>query len=217
MRGARLGMLLSETIMLAVLSAFVFGYLAGSVPSGVIVARLGGAADPRTLGSGNIGATNVLRTGRKDLAALTLAMDALKGTIAVLIVALLDHGGAPLRLSLIAAAGAFLGHLFPVFLRFRGGKGVATFLGCLVGLAWPAALAFIALWLAVAFLTRYSSLSALAASAATPILLAGFGRPQAAILFAGLAAVLWFMHRANIRRLLSGTESKIGAKQSPAT
>ena len=121
------------------------------------------------------------------------------------------------RLSRLGRAYAhpLLGHLFPVFLRFRGGKGVATFLGCLIGIAWPVALAFSAIWLAVAWLTRFSSASALAASAATPAVLALSGRPHAALLFAGLAAVLWMRHEANIRRLLAGTESKIGAKGSP--
>ena len=200
--------------MLASLIALVCGYLAGSIPSGVIVTRLAGAADPRGIGSGNIGATNVLRTGRRDLAAITLVTDALKGTIPVLIAAALDGGSAPVHFAVAAACGAFLGHLFPVFLGFRGGKGVATFLGCLIGLAWPAALAFAAIWIAMAFLTRYSSAAALVASAATPVVLALLHRPEAAILFAGLAVVLWWKHRANIGRLSAGTESRIGAKTS---
>ena len=198
--------------MLASLIALVGGYLAGSIPSGVIVTRLAGAADPRGIGSGNIGATNVLRTGRKDLAAATLVADALKGTIPVLVAVGLDDGSAPIHLAVAAACGAFLGHLFPVFLGFRGGKGVATFLGCLIGLAWPAALAFAAIWLVVAFLTRYSSAAALVASASTPVVLALLHRPEAAILFAGLAIVLWWKHSANIGRLSSGTESRIGGK-----
>ncbi len=200
--------------MLASLIALVCGYLAGSVPSGVIVTRLAGASDPREIGSGNIGATNVLRTGRKDLAAITLVADALKGTIPVLIAASLDNGTAPVHLAVAAACGAFLGHLFPVFLGFRGGKGVATFLGCLVGLAWPVALAFALVWLAVAYLTRYSSAAALVASALTPVVLALLHRPEAAILFAGLAIVLWWKHSANIGRLSAGTESRIGAEKS---
>ena len=190
--------------MLASLIALVAGYFAGSIPSGVIVTRLAGASDPRGIGSGNIGATNVLRTGRKDLAAVTLLADALKGTIPVLIAARLDDGTAPVHLAVAAACGAFLG--------FRGGKGVATFLGCLLGLAWPAALAFAAVWLGVAYLTRYSSAAALVASALTPVVLALLHRPEAAILFAGLAIVLWWKHSANIGRLSAGTESRIGGK-----
>ena len=198
--------------MLASLIALAAGYLAGSIPSGVVVTRLAGAADPRGIGSGNIGATNVLRTGRKDLAAVTLLADALKGTIPVLIAARLDDGTAPVHLAVAAACGAFFGHLFPVFLGFRGGKGVATFLGCLLGLAWPAALAFAAIWLGVAYLTRYSSVAALVASALTPVVLALLHQPEAAILFAGLAVVLWWKHSANIGRLSAGTESRIGDK-----
>ena len=198
--------------MLASFIALVAGYLAGSIPSGVIITRLAGTADPRGIGSGNIGATNVLRTGRKDLAAITLLADALKGTIPVLVAARLDDVGAPVHLAVAAACGAFLGHLYPVFLGFRGGKGVATFLGCLVGLAWPAALAFAAVWLGVAYFTRYSSAAALVASALTPVVLALLHRPEAAILFAGLAIVLWWKHSANIGRLSAGTESRIGGK-----
>ena len=200
--------------MLASVFALLLGYLAGSIPSGVIVARLGGAADPRSIGSGNIGATNVLRTGRKDLAAITLLADALKGTVAVLLARQFDHGGS--HYGVLAAAGAFAGHLFPVFLGFRGGKGVATFLGCLIGLAWPAAIVFILVWLGAAALTRYSSAGALAASASAPIALAVLGRVDSAILFSGLTVVLWIKHSANIGRLLAGTESKIGQKSETA-
>jgi glycerol-3-phosphate acyltransferase PlsY len=199
-------------MLLAILS-LVFGYLAGSIPSGVVVTRLAGAQDPRDIGSKNIGATNVLRTGRKDLAAITLVADALKGAIPVIIAAAYDTGASPVHLGVAAALGAFFGHLYPVFLGFRGGKGVATFLGCLIGLAWPAALAFAAIWLATAFLTRFSSAAALAASALTPAVLALLGRGEGAILFAVLAIVLWLKHSANIQRLLSGTESKIGGKK----
>jgi glycerol-3-phosphate acyltransferase PlsY len=199
-------------IVLAAGIAFLLGYLAGSIPSGVIVSALGGAADPRTIGSGNIGATNVLRSGRKGLAALTLICDALKGTIAVLIAAHFDTGQGPATLALVAAGAAFLGHLYPVFLRFKGGKGVATFLGCLIALAWPAALAFVVIWAAVVATTRFSSAGALAASAASPMVLFALGHRGAALLYAGLAVVLWIKHRENIQRLLSGTESKVGAK-----
>lgn len=198
--------------MLASIVALVAGYLAGSIPSGVIVTRIAGVADPRSIGSGNIGATNVLRTGRKDLAAITLLADALKGMVPVLIAVRLDAGTAPIHLGVAAACGAFLGHLFPLFLRFRGGKGVATFLGCLIGLAWPAAVAFAAIWLGVAYLTRYSSAAALVASALTPVALALLHRPEAALLFAGLAIALWCKHSANIGRLSAGTESRINRK-----
>lgn len=200
--------------MLATLVALLAGYLCGSIPSGVIVTRVAGVSDPREIGSGNIGATNVLRTGRKDLAALTLVMDALKGTVPVLVAVAFDDGTAAIHLGVAAACGAFVGHLYPLFLGFRGGKGVATFLGCLVGLAWPAALVFAILWLAIAYLTRYSSAAALVASATTPVVLALIHRPDAAILFAALALVLWWKHGGNISRLARGTESRIGGAKT---
>ena len=152
---------------LAYAAAFVFGYLCGSIPFGLLLTRLAGGPDIRAIGSGNIGATNVLRTGRKGLAAATLIGDMLKGTVAVLLAAAALGKDA----AIAAALGAFLGHLFPVWLNFRGGKGVATYIGVLLGLAWPAAIVFCAIWLAVAALTRYSSLAALIASAATPVFL----------------------------------------------
>jgi glycerol-3-phosphate acyltransferase PlsY len=188
--------------------AFLFGYACGAIPFGLILTRVAGTADLRAIGSGNIGATNVLRTGRKDLAALTLLLDLLKGTAAVLTVAQFAPG-APM---LLAAQGAFLGHLFPAWLRFRGGKGVATFLGCLLGVAWPAAVVFGIVWLAVAFLTRFSSAAALAASALTPIVLMIMGRSDAALMFGLMAILLWAKHRANIARLAAGTESRIGMR-----
>jgi glycerol-3-phosphate acyltransferase PlsY len=187
---------------------FLFGYVCGAIPFGLILTRVAGTADLRAIGSGNIGATNVLRTGRKDLAALTLLLDLLKGTAAVLTVAQFAPG-APM---LLAAQGAFLGHLFPVWLQFRGGKGVATFLGCLLGVAWPAAVVFGIAWLAVAFLTRFSSAAALAASALTPIVLMIMGRSDAALMFGLMAILLWAKHRANIARLAAGTESRIGMR-----
>jgi len=187
---------------------FLVGYLFGSVPFGLLLTRLAGLGDVRRIGSGNIGATNVLRTGRKDLAAATLLLDALKGVAAVLVGR--EVGGPDLAVT--AALGAFLGHLFPVWLRFRGGKGVATYLGCLAALAWPAGLAFAAVWLATAFLARFSSLSALLASLATPFVLVALGAYQVAEVFGVLTALLWFKHRENIARLLSGTESRIGKK-----
>ena len=190
------------------LLALAIGYLLGSIPFGLVLTRLGGTRDIRTIGSGNIGATNVLRTGRKDLAALTLLGDALKGTVAVLAAGhLFGADGA-----LAAGLAAFLGHVFPVWLGFRGGKGVATFLGVTLALAWPAALVFAAVWLLVAWLSRYSSLAALAAALATPLAALGFGETRAALLLAVLAMILWAKHHENIARLLAGTEGKIGAK-----
>jgi len=187
--------------------AFAFGYLLGSVPFGLLLTRATGGPDIRAIGSGNIGATNVLRTGRKGLAAATLLCDVLKGTISVLVAARYNIDAA-----LAAGMGAFLGHLFPVWLKFKGGKGVATYIGVLIGLYWPAALLFGAIWLAVAAATRYSSLAALIASALTPIGLWFFGLPSVAALFLLLTVLLWVMHRANIARLLAGSEGKIGAK-----
>lgn len=184
--------------------AFGFGYLLGSIPFGVLLTRATGGPDLRTIGSGNIGATNVLRTGHRGIAAATLLCDMLKGTVAVL--ATTRYG---LDAALAAALGAFLGHLFPVWLKFRGGKGVATYIGLLIALYWPSALIFCAIWLMVAAASRYSSLSALIASALTPLGLWLLGRPEVAALFLLLTVLVWFMHRANITRLLSGTEGKI--------
>ena len=188
--------------------AFVLGYLLGSIPFGLVLTRLGGTQDLRSIGSGNIGATNVLRTGRKGLAAATLLCDMLKGTVAVLIA---GHYGGP-DAAMLAALGAFLGHLFPVWLRFKGGKGVAVYIGVLIGLFWPAAVLFCALWLATAVLTRYSSLSALVASVVTPFFLWWYGHLALALLFAVLTLLLFFMHRENIRRLQAGSEGRIGNK-----
>jgi len=202
------------SLLPAAAAALAFGYLCGSIPFGLVLTRLAGTADIRAVGSGNIGATNVLRTGRKGLAALTLLGDALKGTAAVLMV--YAYYGPDFRyfgheLAIPAALGAFLGHLFPVWLRFRGGKGVATYIGILAALAWPAAVAFCLVWLAVAALTRYSSLAALVASAVALALLWLLPYRPEAELFTLLTAMLWLMHRANIARLIRGTESKIGA------
>jgi acyl phosphate:glycerol-3-phosphate acyltransferase len=191
-------------------ASFLIGYLCGSVPFGILLTGFAGGPDLRGVGSGNIGATNVLRTGRKGLAAATLLGDMLKGTAAVLLTGYLF--GQPF--ALVAAVGAFLGHLFPVWLRFRGGKGVATYIGLLLGLVWPAAIVFAAIWLAVAAVSRYSSLAALIASAATPAFLWWTTSPQVAAVFAPLSALVWIKHRANIARLARGTEGKIsfGAK-----
>jgi acyl phosphate:glycerol-3-phosphate acyltransferase len=189
-------------------AALIFGYLCGSIPFGVLLTRFAGAPDLRSVGSGNIGATNVLRTGRKSLAAATLVGDMLKGTLAVALISFVFGRDA----ALYAALGAFLGHLFPIWLGFKGGKGVATYVGLLLGLVlWLALAAFCLLWIAVAAATRYSSLAALVASAATPVVLWWNGNVPEAKLFLLLSAILWLMHRANIARLISGTESQIGS------
>jgi glycerol-3-phosphate acyltransferase PlsY len=188
--------------------AFILGYLLGSIPFGLILTRFAGTQDLRSIGSGSIGTTNVLRTGRKDLAAATLIGDMLKGTIAVIIA---GYFGGP-DAAMLAALGAFLGHLFPVWLKFRGGKGVAVYIGVLLGLFWPAALLFCAIWLLVAVITRYSSLSALIASLVTPIFLWWLGHGALAALFAVLTLLVFYAHRENIKRLLARTESRIGQK-----
>ena len=188
--------------------ALMVGYLFGSIPFGLILTRAAGTQDLRSIGSGNIGATNVLRTGRKGLAAATLICDMLKGTLAVLIA---GYFGGP-DAAMLAALGAFLGHLFPVWLRFKGGKGVAVYIGVLIGLFWPAAVVFCVLWLAIAAISRYSSLAALVASVVTPIYLWWFGHLALALLFAVLTLLLFYMHRANIARLQGGTETRIGQK-----
>jgi len=194
--------------LILLFAPFLLGYLLGSIPFGLLLTRAAGLGDIRKVGSGNIGATNVLRTGRKGLAAATLICDMLKGTAAVLLAK--HYAGA--EAALAAGLGAFLGHLFPVWLKFKGGKGVATYIGVLLGLAWPAALIFCAIWLIVAAVSRYSSLAALIASALTPATLWFLGQPSIAALFLLLSALLWIMHRANIGRLLNGSEGKIGAK-----
>jgi acyl phosphate:glycerol-3-phosphate acyltransferase len=188
--------------------ALILGYLLGSIPFGLLLTRNAGTQDLRSIGSGSIGATNVLRTGRKGLAAATLLCDALKGTAAVVIS---GYFGGP-NAAMLAALGAFLGHLFPVWLKFKGGKGVAVYIGVLIGLFWPAAVVFCVLWLATAAITRYSSLSALVASFVTPIFLWWFGHPALASLFAVLTLLLFYAHRENIKRLQAGTEGRIGQK-----
>ncbi|MGI8853048.1 MAG: glycerol-3-phosphate 1-O-acyltransferase PlsY [Methyloceanibacter sp.] len=187
------------------LLSFAGGYLLGSIPFGLILAKLAGLGDLRQIGSGNIGATNVLRAGGKPLAALTLLLDVAKGTVAVLLGALWSQDTA-----LVAGLGAFLGHLFPVWLGFRGGKGVATYVGVLLGLYWPAAIAFGILWLLVAYRTRYSSLAALVASAASLAALALTGQWRLAALFLVLTVLLYIRHADNIRRLVKGEEARIG-------
>ncbi|MHC1549169.1 glycerol-3-phosphate 1-O-acyltransferase PlsY [Phyllobacterium sp. K27] len=186
----------------------VFGYILGSIPFGLILTRMAGLGDVRSIGSGNIGATNVLRTGNKKLAAATLILDMLKGTAAVLVAGIIGPEAA-----IAAGLGAFLGHIFPVWLKFKGGKGVATYLGVLLGLFWQGALIFAAVWLLIAFATRYSSLAALLAAIVTPIALYFIGVHQIAFLFFILTIIVFFKHRANIQRLVSGTEGRIGSKK----
>ncbi|MBB4092023.1 glycerol-3-phosphate 1-O-acyltransferase PlsY [Ochrobactrum pecoris] len=194
-------------LSMTLIGALVFGYFLGSIPFGLILTRLAGLGDVRSIGSGNIGATNVLRTGNKKLAAATLIFDMLKGTVAVLVASRYGPDAA-----IGAGFGAFIGHLFPVWIGFKGGKGVATYLGVLIGLAWPGALVFAAVWIVTALLTRYSSLAALIASIVVPIALYSRGYPAVAVLFAIMTVIVIIKHKANIARLLNGTESKIGAK-----
>lgn len=192
----------------ALLVAAAFGYLLGSIPFGLLLTRVAGLGDVRKIGSGNIGATNVLRTGRKDIAFLTFLFDMLKGTAAVLIANAVWSG----TLAGVAGAGAFIGHILPIWLGFRGGKGVATFLGVTLGLYWPAGIAFMLVWLGMAFAFRFSSLAALAASIVAPIVVLVLGEPLWGLILAALALILWLRHAANIRRLLAGEESRIGGR-----
>ncbi len=188
--------------------ALILGYLLGSIPFGLVLTKLAGTQDLRSIGSGNIGATNVLRTGRKGLAAATLIGDVLKGTVAVIIA---GYFGGP-NAAMLAGLGAFLGHLFPVWLGFKGGKAVAVYIGVLIGLFWPAAVLFCVLWATTAAISRYSSLSGLVASFVTPIFLWWFGHPALAALFAVMTLLLFYAHRENIKRLQAGTEGRIGQK-----
>ena len=197
----------ATSVDLSLVGAIGFGYLLGSIPFGLLLTRLAGAGDIRAIGAGNIGATNVLRTGRKDLAAATLLLDAAKGAAAAVFFAQISPFAA-----LAAAFGAFVGHIAPVWLRFRGGKGVATFLGGLFALYWPAGLAFCGVWLAVAAAFRFSSLAALAASLAAPLVFWFSGRREEALVVLAMGALLWWKHRENIVRLLRGEESRIGQK-----
>ena len=201
--------------MLGIVAALVFGYLLGSIPFGLLITRAAGLGDIRSIGSGNIGATNVLRTGRKGLAAATLIGDALKGTVAVLLVYWYYGRGFEYfahELALPAALGALLGHLFPVWLGFKGGKGVATYLGICLALAWPVGLLVAGTWLAMALLWRISSLSALIAIALSPAYFLAFRHHAYSAMALGLSLLIFWMHRENIRRLLKGTEPRIGAK-----
>ena len=190
------------------LAALLFGYLLGSIPFGLLLTRFAGMGDVRDIGSGNIGATNVLRTGNKKIAALTLLGDLLKGTVAVKIAGFFGPDAA-----VLAGFGAFIGHCFPVWLKFKGGKGVATFIGILLGFSWKVVIIFAVAWLSLAAITRYSSLAALVSSLVSTAALFYFGHIQWGELFAVLSVILWIRHKENIKRLLEGKESKIGKKQ----
>ncbi|MEA3047591.1 MAG: acyl phosphate:glycerol-3-phosphate acyltransferase [Sphingomonadales bacterium] len=195
-------------ILVPPLLCLLLGYLLGSIPFGLLLTRAAGLGDVRLIGSGNIGATNVLRTGRKGLAAATVLLDAGKGAAAVLLAVWLwpDQPQFPG----IAAIGAFLGHLYPLWLRFAGGKGLATGLGIVAALHWPSALALGSVWLLTLIVTRYSSVSGMTAAVAAPVTAAIFGRFDLALLFLGFALLVLWKHRANIGRLVSGTEPKVG-------
>jgi glycerol-3-phosphate acyltransferase PlsY len=197
----------SDIIWLGAAGALLLGYLLGAIPFGVLLTRMAGAGDLRAIGSGNIGATNVLRTGRKGLAAATLVLDMAKGAAAVLLAEWLFPGS-----GLFAALGAFVGHCYPVWLGFRGGKGVATLMGVVLALHWPAGLVYAAVWLALLALLRVSSLAGMAAAASAPVSAAFFGRGELVLLLLALALIVIWKHRANIDRLLSGTEPRVGEK-----
>jgi len=201
--------LVAPDVLQTVLTVMLGSYLLGSIPFGVVLTKAAGLGDIRAIGSGNIGATNVLRTGKKGLAFATLVLDGLKGTAAIVIVRwLVDQD-----LEMLAGVSAFFGHLYPVWLRFKGGKGVATLLGILAAVCWPAAFGFIAIWMSTAYFFRYSSLAALLASLAVPVMVYYLSPDGSeAFVFAFLVALLWLKHSANIARLWAGTEGKIGAK-----
>ena len=192
----------------ALIAVLSLGYLLGSIPFGLLLTRMAGHGDLRSIGSGNIGATNVLRTGNKKLAAATLLLDALKATLA----ADIAHAVFAQNAGLIAGFAAFIGHLFPIWLGFKGGKGVATYIGTLLGVAPLMVPVFAVVWLTLAFTTRYSSLSALVATLVIPVVLWILGMPEAAMVTAVMTAITYWRHTANIERLIAGTESKIGNK-----
>lgn len=187
------------------LLSLLLGYLLGSIPFGVLLTRIAGAGDLRAIGSGNIGATNVLRTGRKGLAALTLLLDGFKGAAAVILVRAIWPGNEGL-----AAVGALLGHLYPVWIGFRGGKGVATFVGIMAALHWPSALVYAVVWIAALALTRFSSIAGMAAALSAPVAAATLGRFDLALLYLGFALLIVWKHRGNLERLLAGTEPRVG-------
>ena len=189
-------------------AALLLGYLLGSIPFGVLLTRMAGAGDLRQIGSGNIGATNVLRTGRKGLAAATLLLDLAKGAAAVLLAEALFPG-----MAILGGLGAFLGHCYPVWLKFRGGKGVATLMGIVVALHWPSGLVYAAVWLGLLAALRISSLAGITAAISAPVSAAFWGRIDLVLLLLALALIVFWKHRENIDRLLSGTEPRIGGKR----
>jgi glycerol-3-phosphate acyltransferase PlsY len=198
----------SLELLAAPLLSLLVGYLLGSIPFGVLLTKAGGAGDLRSVGSGNIGATNVLRTGRKGLAALTLLLDGAKGAAAVLAVGAIWPGNEPL-----AAVGALLGHLYPVWIRFRGGKGVATFFGIMAALHWQSSIVYALVWLGALAVTRYSSLAGILAALSAPVAAAMLGRFDLALLYLGIALLIFWKHRSNLDRLLSGTEPRVGGSK----
>ncbi|WP_288409876.1 glycerol-3-phosphate 1-O-acyltransferase PlsY [uncultured Sphingomonas sp.] len=198
----------SDILWFPPVAALLIGYLLGSIPWGILLTRIAGAGDLRAIGSGNIGATNVLRTGRKGLAAATLLLDLLKGAAAVWIVAALFPGE-----ELVAGAAAFIGHCYPLWLRFRGGKGVATMMGVVVALSPIAGLVYAVVWLGLLATLRISSVAGMAAAVAAPIAAAAVGRFDLAVLFLGLALIVLWKHRENIARLVAGQEPRIGRKR----
>jgi glycerol-3-phosphate acyltransferase PlsY len=191
------------------LLSLLLGYLMGSIPFGVLLTRFGGAGDLRSIGSGNIGATNVLRTGRKGLAALTLILDGAKGAAAILVVSRLSPGHEGL-----AATGALLGHLYPVWLKFSGGKGVATFFGIMIALHWQSSVVYAVVWLGLLALTRFSSVAGMSAALLAPVAAAAFGRFDLAIMYLGFGLLVFWKHRANLGRLIAGSEPRVGAKEA---
>lgn len=198
----------TEVPWIAPAGALLLGYLLGSIPFGVLLTRAAGAGDLRTIGSGNIGATNVLRTGRKGLAAATLLLDMAKGAVAVLLAAALLPGTA-----VLAATAAFIGHCYPVWLKFRGGKGVATLMGVVLALYWPSGLVYAAVWLGLLAIVRISSVSGMAAAISAPVSAAFFGRIDLVLVLLALALIVLWKHRENIDRLLSGAEPGVGSKR----
>ncbi|MBA16530.1 MAG: acyl-phosphate glycerol 3-phosphate acyltransferase [Sphingomonas sp.] len=197
-----------ELLWLGPVVALVLGYLLGSIPFGVLLTRAAGAGDLRQIGSGNIGATNVLRTGRKGLAAATLLLDALKAVAAILFIRWMFPGN-----EILAGAAAFVGHCYPVWLRFRGGKGVATLMGVVLALHWPCGLVYAVVWLGLLAGLRISSIAGMAAAVSAPVSAAFFGQFDAVLPLLGLALIVLWKHRTNIDRLLAGTEPRVGASK----
>lgn len=197
----------TEIVWMAPAAALLLGYLLGSIPFGVLLTRLGGAGDLRRIGSGNIGATNVLRTGRKGLAAATLLLDMAKGAAAVLLVDALFPGTA-----MLGGLAAFIGHCYPVWLKLKGGKGVATLMGVVLALSWPAGLVYAAVWLVMLAIFRISSLSGMTAAISAPVSAAFFDRTELVLMLLALALIVVWKHRENIDRLLSGAEPRVGSK-----